>query len=56
LSKTKKVAWFDEMLFNENYGETCGTDVLSKSDTGWKIEQYHLTIPIPNRLAKKVVE
>lgn len=55
-SKSKKTAWFDEMLLNENYGETRGTGILTKSHNGWKIEQYHLTLPIPNELAKQVVK
>ena len=49
-------AWFDEMLENEAYGTCRGTGVLIRTDNGWKIAQYHLTIPIPNDLAKSVVE
>jgi len=44
-------AWFDERLENARYGETRGTGVLVKTDEGWKIAQYNLTIPIPNDLA-----
>ena len=55
-SKSKNTAWFDEMLFNENYGETRGTGVLIRSESGWKIEQYHLTFPIPNELSEQVVK
>ena len=50
------VAWFDEKLDNTSYGETRGTGVLRLIDGVWKIEQYDLTIPIPNDLAKEVVE
>jgi ketosteroid isomerase-like protein len=50
-----KVAWFDEMLDNESYGECRGTGVLLLTEKGWQISQYHLTIPIPNALAKDVV-
>lgn len=49
-------AWFDEILENESYGTTRGTGVLVKHDDGWKIVQYHLTIPVPNEIAKDVVE
>ncbi len=49
------VAWFDEILDNENYGETRGTGVVRLIDGEWKIAQYHLTIPVPNELARKVV-
>lgn len=50
------VAWFDEELFNEKYGRCRGTGVLTRTEDGWKISQYNLTIPIPNDLAAAVVE
>jgi ketosteroid isomerase-like protein len=49
------VAWFDELLDSATYGECRGTGVLEKTASGWKILQYHLTIPIPNDLADEVV-
>ena len=49
------VAWFDELLDNENYGLTRGTGVLRRADGRWRIVQYHLTIPVPNELARDVV-
>lgn len=49
------VAWFDEILENSSYGTCRGTGVLVRREGGWKIAQYHLTIPIPNALAKDVV-
>ena len=55
LSRDGKVAWFDELLDSETYGECRGTGVLEKLDGGWKITQYHLTIPMPNDLAKEFV-
>jgi hypothetical protein len=30
--------------------------VLELTHSGWKISQYHLTIPLPNALAKNVVK
>ena len=51
-----KVAWFDEMLNNQTYGECRGTGVLVLTAQGWKISQYHLTIPIPNGIATSLVE
>ena len=33
-----------------------GTGVLRQIDGRWKICQYHLTLPIPNALAPKVVQ
>ena len=49
------VAWFDEILDNASYGECRGTGVLTKREGTWKLAQYHLTIPLPNALAKDVV-
>lgn len=51
-----RTAWFDERLDNARYGDTRGTGVLVKTDAGWKIAQYHLTIPMPNALAGEFVE
>ena len=50
-----RVAWFDELLDSASYGECRGTGVLERSDVGWRVVQYHLTIPVPNDLAKEVV-
>jgi len=55
-SSDKSTAWFDEMLTNESLGECRGSGVLVMVDGVWKIAQYHLTIPIPNQLARQVVE
>jgi ketosteroid isomerase-like protein len=55
LSRDGRVAWFDELLDSATYGECRGTGVLEKVDGGWKIVQYHLTIPMPNDLAKELV-
>ena len=49
-------AWFDEIVRNERFGDTRGSGVLIKTDDGWKVTQYHLTLPIPNDLIYKVVE
>lgn len=56
IAASGQVAWFDEMLDSQSYGECRGTGVLELTDKGWKISQYHLTIPIPNGLAKSVVK
>lgn len=50
-----EVAWFDELLDSASYGECRGTGVLERVDGHWRILQYHLTIPVPNALAKEVV-
>ena len=49
------VAWFEEKLANEAYGETRGSGVLRLTDEGWKIEQYVLSFAIPNDRARRVV-
>jgi len=56
LAESGHVAWFDEMLDSQSYGECRGTGVLELTENGWKISQYHLTIPLPNELAKSVVK
>jgi hypothetical protein len=48
-------AWFDELLENKSYGTCRGTGVLRKIDGAWRISQYHLTIPVPNALADRLV-
>ncbi len=50
------VAWFDEKLDSASYGECRGSGVLRRAGAEWKIAHYNLTIPIPNDLAKTVVE
>jgi ketosteroid isomerase-like protein len=55
VSRDGHVAWFDELLDSASYGECRGTGVLEKGEGGWKIVQYHLTIPMPNDLAKEFV-
>jgi ketosteroid isomerase-like protein len=47
-------AWFDEVLWNDRYGTCRGTGVLIRTSDGWRIAQYHLTIPIPNELAAEL--
>jgi len=50
-----RTAWFDEKLENEWFGDCRGSGVLQLYDGDWKIEQYNLTIPIPNGIAADVV-
>jgi len=56
LSPRGDVAWFDEKLDSATYGECRGSGVLRRVNGAWKIAHYNLTIPIPNDLAKRVVE
>lgn len=50
-----RIAWFDERLHNVWYGECRGTGVLQLRDGSWRIEQYSLSIVIPNALAAELV-
>jgi hypothetical protein len=50
------VAWFDERLHNDKYGETRGSGVLVRRGGRWLIAQYVLSIPVPNELAPDLVE
>ncbi len=55
LSADGGLAWFDELLDNAKYGECRGTGVLQRYGGEWRIEQYHLTVPMPNELAPELV-
>ncbi len=50
------VAWFDERLWNEKYGECRGTGVLREEDGRWRIAQYNLAFPVPNELVNGFLE
>ncbi|MEM7308405.1 MAG: nuclear transport factor 2 family protein [Planctomycetota bacterium] len=50
------VAWFDERLQNEKYGEVRGSGVLRKVAGDWRVAQYNLSFPVPNDLAADLVE
>jgi hypothetical protein len=56
VSADGKHASFDELLENKSYGLCRGTGVLRLAEGQWKVEQYHLTIPVPNEIARNVVE
>lgn len=48
-------AWFDEQLDSASYGLCRGSGVLRRTESGWRIAQYNLTVPIPNPLLRDVV-
>lgn len=56
VSADGKHASFDELLDNKSLGRCRGSGVLRMIDGQWRIEQYHLTIPVPNELATEVVK
>jgi len=49
------IAWFEERLDSAAYGETRGSGVMRLTDNGWKIEQYVLSLAVPNDKADAVV-
>jgi len=55
LSGSGPLAWVDEKLTNEKYGELRGTGVLRKIDGEWKLAHYSLTFTIPNERTVEVV-
>lgn len=51
LSTDGASAWFDETLDNASYGICRGSGVLARRDEHWVLQQYNLTVPLPNDLA-----
>ena len=49
-------AWFDEALLSQSYGSSRGSGVLIRTAAGWKISQYHLTVPIPNGMVLGITD
>lgn len=55
LAPDGQLAWFDEILKNQGYGELRGSGVLLLEPEGWRIAQYSMTFTVPNSAAKAVV-
>lgn len=54
ISADGKTAWFDELL--DTWMGVCrGSGVLSKTEDVWKIEQYVLSVTIPNENITEVI-
>lgn len=53
-SKDGRTAWFDEDLDTPNLGPARGSGVLTRDRERWLIQQYNLSVPIPNALMKAV--
>lgn len=49
------VAWFDERLWNDKYGDCRGTGALRREAGNWKIAHYSLTLLVPNERAPDVI-
>jgi ketosteroid isomerase-like protein len=50
------LAWFDERLWNDKYGDCRGTGVVRRAEGTWRLAHYSLTFLIPNERAARVVE
>lgn len=55
LSRDGRLAWFDERLDNDKYGELRGTGVLRRGEQGWELVHYSMSFPVPNDITKSVV-
>ena len=54
LSADGRTAWFDEDLETPNLGPARGSGVLTRDKGRWRIQQYNLSVPIPNALMDSV--
>ncbi len=50
-----RLAWFDERLHNDKYGETRGSGVVVREGKRWRIAQYVLSFAVPNEVSGEVV-
>ena len=55
MSADKKFIWFDELL-DTQMGPCQASGVIRKTDKGFEIEHYQLSIAVPNELAKQVTK
>jgi hypothetical protein len=54
VTKNGRYAWFSELLTTW-MGVCRGSGVLVKTREGWKIEQYHLSVTVPNDAIKDFI-
>jgi hypothetical protein len=55
MSPDKKIIWFDELL-DTQMGVCQASGVIRKTDTGFELEHYQLSIAVPNDVADKVTK
>lgn len=55
LSPDKRFIWFDELL-DTQMGVCQASGVMRKTDKGFEIEHYQLSIAVPNEVADKVTK
>lgn len=56
VSSQQGFAWVDEIVESEKWGRFRGTAVLEKTEQGWKLKHYSLTVLVPNESWEEVSE
>jgi len=51
-----RLAWFDQRLESERWGEMRGSGVARKAGERWEIVQYVWSFPVPNELVPELSE
>lgn len=54
VTKSGKIVWFSELLTTW-MGVCRGSGILEKTSDGWKIQQYHLSVTVPNEIIKNFI-
>ena len=54
VTSDSQTVWFSELL-STWMGVCRGSGVLVKSKDGWKIQQYHLSVTVPNELIRDFI-
>jgi hypothetical protein len=54
ISTDGRYVWFSELLTTW-MGECRGSGILTKTPSGWKINQYHLSVTVPNDIIKDFI-
>ncbi len=54
LTSDGKIVWFSELL-STWMGICRGSGILRKTANGWKLEQYHLSVTVPNDIIKDFI-
>jgi hypothetical protein len=53
-SNDGKLIWFDELLDTANMGHCMASGVIRRTDKGFEILHYQLSIAVPNEISKQV--
>jgi hypothetical protein len=54
VTSDEKIAWFSELLTTW-MGVCRGSGILLKGADGWKLEQYHLSVTVPNEIIRDFI-